>query len=107
MYQLIFYVPVSHKESVKKALFSAGAGSYKNYDSCSFETEGVGQFRPLNGSNPYIGERNKIEKVKEFRVEMIVENKKIKTVLNTLINTHPYEEVAYSIWKIIDKENLL
>jgi hypothetical protein len=107
MYQLVFYVPESHKEIVKNALFSVGAGSYKNYDLCSFETEGVGQFRPLDGSNPYIGAFDKIEKVKEYRVEMIVRDEIVKETLDTLINTHPYEEVAYSIWRLIQKDDLL
>lgn len=106
MYQLVFYVPETHKEEVKRALFNSGAGRYEDYDSCCFESEGTGQFRPLDKANPFIGNVGEIEKVKEFKVEMIVKDELIKKVTNTLIENHPYEEPAYSIWKIQTKDDL-
>ena len=53
-YKLCFYVPTSHVEQVKNAIFEAGAGHMGDYDACCFQTLGQGQFRPLEGSNPYI-----------------------------------------------------
>lgn len=100
MYQLCFYVPESHLEKVKTALFEVGAGKQGNYDSCSWETVGIGQFRPLHGSTPFVGDQNTVEQVREFRVEMIVQDKDINSVLNTLIQVHPYETPAYSVWQI-------
>ena len=97
MYKLIFYVPPSHLEQVKDACFKAGAGRYKNYDKCSWQTLGKGQFRPLNGSRPFSGKINEIESVEEFFVEMIVERNKAKAVVEALIYNHPYEEVAYQL----------
>ena len=70
MLKLIFFVPESHKEIVKEALFEIGAGSIGKYDRCSFEVEGVGQFRPSAGSD-HFWEREKLEKVREFKVEMV------------------------------------
>ncbi|HNC00548.1 MAG TPA: hypothetical protein PLS71_20045 [Leptospiraceae bacterium] len=64
MYQLVFYIPESHLEQVKEALFAKGAGSYKDYDHCSWQTPGIGQFRPLKGSNPFLGAIDNVEKVK-------------------------------------------
>ena len=78
MYKLIFFVPKKQKERVKKALFKVGAGKYKNYDKCSFETKGIGQFRALKNSKPFIGKKNIVERVKEYRVEMICKNRLIK-----------------------------
>ena len=53
MYKIEFYTPESHLETVKKAMFEAGAGHLENYDCCCWQTRGIGQFRPLEGSNPY------------------------------------------------------
>jgi hypothetical protein len=102
MYKLIFFVPKTFKEKVKNALFEKGAGKYINYDMCSFEIEGYGQFRPLDGNNAFIGKTGQIEKVSEYRVEMICKEEIIKDVIKTLIETHPYEEPAYEVYKIID-----
>lgn len=100
MYRLIFYVPKDYSEKVKEAVFLAGAGSYKNYIRCSFETLGTGQFQPIEGSSPYIGERNKLERVPEIKVEMIVKDEIIKEVVRVLKKAHPYEEPAYSVIKL-------
>lgn len=102
MYRLIFYVPKESSEEVKEAAFSAGAGSYKNYIRCSFETQGTGQFQPTEGSNPYIGEKDTLERVVEMKVEMIVREEIIKDVVRALKKAHPYEEPAYSIIKLED-----
>jgi len=102
MYKLIFFVPASHKEVVKQALFDLGAGKFANYDSCSFECEGVGQFRPIDGANPYEGELNKLEIVREFKVEMICEDGLIHEAVRVLNVVHPYEEVAFEVYKLED-----
>ena len=97
MYQLIFYVPKSHLESVKLALFDAGAGHFGDYDHCAWQTLGTGQFRPLSTSTPFVGSINHSETLEEYKVEMICETKKIKPVLQALIATHPYQTPAYSV----------
>ena len=99
-YKLVFFVPESHKETVKSALFSKGACQYQGYDSCAWESLGKGQFRPLEGSEPFQGQTNKIEKVDEYRVEMLCLRQHIKTILQTLIEVHPYEVPAYEVWPV-------
>lgn len=94
-YLLYVYVPISASENVKKALFDTGAGRYENYDQCSWESTGIGQFRPLEGSHPFLGTVNAIEKVDEMKIEMICKAEKIKEVLEKLKEVHPYEEPAY------------
>ncbi|PYF79256.1 MULTISPECIES: NGG1p interacting factor NIF3 [Marinomonas] len=95
MYSLIFYVPESHLESVKQALFSAGAGAMGDYDSCCWQVKGQGQFRPRKGATPFLGELDELEIVDEYRVEMILEDELKAGVLSALLLAHPYEEVAY------------
>ena len=55
MYKLCFYVPESHLEEVKEAVFAAGAGKMGDYDACAWQTAGQGQFRPGEGADPHIG----------------------------------------------------
>lgn len=99
MFQLIFYVPESHLETVKKAVFNTGAGRYNNYDSCCWQVEGIGQFRPADGSSPFIGKQGSLEKVPEYRVEMVVEDSLMKKAAKALVEAHPYEEPAYLVLK--------
>ena len=100
MYALIFYVPQTHAEQVKKALFAKGAGRYNNYDSCCWQVPGQGQFRPLKGSAPFLGKQGTIEHVTEYKVEMICDDAVVGDVLEELIKVHPYQEPAYAVWKV-------
>lgn len=102
MYKLNFFVPVSDKERVKQALFDLGVGRYENYECCSFETLGQGQFKPVNGASPAIGELEKLEVLPEYKVEMICNNELIKEAVRTLKEVHPYEEVAYEVFEMAE-----
>lgn len=97
LYQLIVYVPITHLEEFKDALFDAGAGQYAHYDRCSWECSGRGQFRPLNGSNPAIGTLGNVEYVEEVKIETVCRAEAIREVLIALKQTHPYEEPAYGV----------
>ena len=100
MYKICFYVPENAVDIVKQALFDAGAGQIGNYDSCSWQVLGAGQFRALEDSSPAIGEMGKIETVSEYRVEMVCEDEIIKNVIETLRQSHPYEEPAYDVVRL-------
>jgi len=106
MYQLCFYVPETHLEAVKAALFAQGAGQCNGYDQCCWQTRGEGQFRPQAGSRPYVGETQRLEKLTEYKVEMICPDDAIKNVVQSLLAVHPYEEPAYGIYKILTLEDL-
>ncbi|MDY6984008.1 MAG: YqfO family protein [Pseudomonadota bacterium] len=101
MYKLGFFVPPSHVEQVKAALFEAGAGRLGNYDSCCWQTLGEGQFRALQGSDPFVGHEGKIEKVREYRVELVCEDDKLTAVVAALRASHPYEEVAFDVVQLV------
>jgi len=100
MYKLVVFIPKSHFEQVKAAVCNAGAGRSGNYDHCTFSTEGIGTFRPLKGAKPFTGKLNKINKVKEVRLEVLVEAKALKKVIRALKSSHPYEEPAFDIYKL-------
>ncbi len=100
MYKLCFYVPESHLESVKNALFNVGAGKIGDYDSCCWQTLGQGQFRPLAGSSPFLGKQDEVETVAEYKVEMVFDDVLLNAVINALKEAHPYEEPAFDIWPL-------
>lgn len=106
MHQLFFYVPESHCEEVKLALFAKGAGRFGAYDSCSWQSAGRGQFRPLPGSSPFIGSEGRVERVEEIRVEMVVPDELLGEVVAELIRVHPYEEPAYGLYRILTADDL-
>ncbi|MCB9091725.1 MAG: NGG1p interacting factor NIF3 [Halobacteriovoraceae bacterium] len=95
MYLVYFYVPQEHKEAVKEAMFSAGAGKIGEYSHCSFEYSGVGQYLPLEDSRPFEGKKGEISKVQEVKVEMVCAKDRKNQVLEALKKSHPYEEPAY------------
>ena len=97
LYQLIVYVPTGDAENLKEALFAAGAGKYENYDRCSWECGGRGQFRPLRGANPAIGSIDTVEYVEEIKIETLCSVENLKKVLRALKENHPYEEPAYVV----------
>lgn len=100
MYKLTFYVPDTHVEPVKQAVFAAGAGRIGHYEACSWQVMGQGQFCPLKGATPFIGAANQLETVNEWRVEMVVDDAHIHNVISTLKQAHPYETPAFDVVKI-------
>ncbi len=102
MYQLCYYVPIDEAERVAAAVFQTGAGKIGDYDCCCWQTEGRGQFRPLEGSDPFLGKHGKLEKVAEFKVEMVCDAECIHAAVAALKKAHPYEEPAYHVVKLED-----
>jgi hypothetical protein len=102
MYKLCYFVPESHLEETKSALFRAGAGCIGDYDSCAWQCRGQGQFRPLDGSQPFLGESGQLETVSEYRVELVCEDSYIRAAIAALKLAHPYEEPAYDVLRMED-----
>ncbi len=96
------FIPLDKVEIVKDAMFKAGGGKYQNYDCCSFEHKGVGQFRALDGANPFVGKINEIARIEEIKVEMLCALDKINDVILAMKKAHPYEEVAYEVIELLD-----
>ena len=102
MYKICVYVPEISVEKVKSALFKAGAGRIGNYDSCCWLTEGIGQFRPLDGSNPAIGSLGEIEQVKELKIELVCTDELVQNAIQAMKEAHPYEEPAFDVWELAE-----
>ena len=97
-HKIEIYVPESHLEAVKDALFAAGAGRLGNYDKCSWQTLGTGQFRPLDGSKPFLGAKGEVEHVKEWKLELICDSTHLDSAIKAMKEAHPYETPAYQTW---------
>ncbi|MBA6116066.1 NGG1p interacting factor NIF3 [Pseudomonas putida] len=102
MYKLAFFVPASHVDVVKAAVFAAGGGRIGDYDHCAWQTLGQGQFRPLHGSQPYLGQTGQVEVVEEWKVELVVADDRVVQVVAALKHSHPYETPAYEVWRLAE-----
>ena len=98
--KLVTFVPESHVEYVRNALFNAGAGNIGNYDSCSFNLHGEGTFRANESADPFVGDIGKLHFEKEIRIETILPKFKRADVLRALLSVHPYEEPAYDFYPL-------
>lgn len=98
--KLVVFIPESHADRVREAIFNAGAGWIGQYSHCSFNLEGTGTFMPREGSVPYIGKQGKLENVQEIRVETLVPDSMRKKVIQAMLKAHPYEEVAYDLYPV-------
>ncbi|MCD7033074.1 Nif3-like dinuclear metal center hexameric protein [Metabacillus sp. GX 13764] len=98
--KLAVMVPASHTEEVKAAAAKAGAGHIGSYSHCFFSAKGEGQFLPLEGTDPYIGEQGKLEKTEELKLETIFPEEVQRAVIQAVVKAHPYEEPAYDIYPL-------
>jgi len=102
LYKLVTFVPEEAISAVDEALSDAGAGIIGDYSNCAFQTHGTGTFMPLQGAKPYVGNVCEMEKVPEIRLEMQVSQRNLKAAIEALLGAHPYEEVAYDIYPLLN-----
>jgi dinuclear metal center YbgI/SA1388 family protein len=101
--KLVTFVPPEHLEKVAAALHEAGAGQIGNYKNCSFQLEGTGVFEPGENATPFVGRQGKLERVNETRIEVILPVWRERQVLAALRQTHPYEEAAYYLSRVVNQ----
>ncbi len=101
-YKLVVFVPADHLAAVREAMAAAGAGVIGNYSHCSFAAPGRGTFLGGAGAYPAVGAAGRLEEVEEWRLEMACPADKIKGVVAAMKAAHPYEEVAYDVYRLED-----
>jgi len=99
LYKVVTFVPSEFREQVLEAMFAAGAGHTGSYSRTSFRTAGTGGFVPGPGTHPFIGEEDAMTSVEEDRVETIVSDRDLSSVLSALRTAHPYEEPAVDVFE--------
>ncbi len=102
--KIAVFVPESHEDQLREALGNAGAGSIGDYEHCSYTLSGTGRFRPTAQADPYIGESGKMEKTAESKIEVVVRKSEKDRIIREMISAHPYEEVAYDVFTLENKE---
>ncbi len=101
--KLVVFVPESHAEAVRTAIFNAGAGHIGDYDSCSYNLEGFGTFRAQVGTNPFVGAIGSIHKEPEVRIETVCESHALGRIVAAMVEVHPYEEVAWDAYPLTNE----
>ena len=102
MNKLVVFVPKTHLEDVRRAILEAGAGHLGNYSHCTFSSDGIGSFLPLEGAQPFVGECGTVHYTHEVRLETIVSDKMSRQVVKAMLKAHPYEEVAYDMIQLVN-----
>jgi hypothetical protein len=100
--KLFCFVPVTHAEAVRNAIFEAGGGHIGGYSECSFAAEGTGTFKGGEGASPFVGEPGRRHEEKEVRLEMILPAWLSRKIVGAMIRAHPYEEVAYDLVNLVN-----
>ena len=98
--KLEFFVPDSSADLVREAVFAEGGGRIGNYDSCSFNSKGLGTFTPRLGAQPAVGEIDKLQSEPETHVQVLIPDYLAGAIVTAMKNAHPYEEVAYFLSNI-------
>ena len=103
--KLVWFAPREALEVTREAVFAAGAGRIGDYERCSWYTAGTGTFLAGEGADPSIGRVGKEERVSELRVETVVPAERVTDVVAALRAAHPYEEVAFELYPLVELES--
>ncbi|HOQ09133.1 MAG TPA: Nif3-like dinuclear metal center hexameric protein [Syntrophomonadaceae bacterium] len=106
LYKLVVFVPLTHINEVREAICRAGAGFIGKYSDCTFRAQGIGTFKPGEDTDPFIGQIGQLEEVEEVRLETICPQHRLKGILDAMLEAHPYEEVAYDLYKLENQGTL-
>lgn len=104
--KIVTFVPLDSADAVREALGKAGAGQIGEYSYCSYTVTGKGRFIPSDNANPHIGSAGVAEVVEEERIEVECDRSKAKEVIEAMKTAHPYEEVAFDIYSLLEEDDL-
>jgi len=99
-WKLVVFVPASALESVREALFAAGAGRIGDYERCAWYTAGTGTFLGGEGTRPSVGEAGSEQRVTEYRLETVYPSELEADIVRALRESHPYEEPAFDLYAL-------
>ena len=104
--KIVTFAPLENADAIRQALGDAGAGQIGEYSFCSYSTVGKGRFVPSENANPHIGTSDVAEVVEEERIEVVCDRANAKRVIKAMKQAHPYEEVAFDIYPLVDESQL-
>jgi dinuclear metal center YbgI/SA1388 family protein len=100
IYKFAVYAPIQDVDKISQAIFNAGAGKIGKYTETSFQIKGEGAFKPLEGAKPFVGKIGERKVVEEIKIETIVPERNLESVILAMKKAHPYEEPAYDIYEL-------
>ena len=103
VFKFAVYVPIQHADRISEAIFKAGAGKIGKYIETSFNITGKGTFKPTEGTNPFMGRIGEREEVEETKIETVVAERDLESVVQAMKDNHPYEEPAYDVYELKTK----
>ena len=98
--KLVIYTPATHSDSIRQVMSEAGVGQIGNYSHCTFASTGIGSFKPLDGSQPFLGNVNEVELVEEVKLEGVIPTALVGSAIAKIKSVHPYEEMAYDVYAL-------
>lgn len=101
LYKIAVFVPEEQADKVRVAMTKEGAGFIGNYSDCTFNTDGTGTFLPREGTTPFVGQQGELTRVREVKIETIIDEQRKHAVINAMLKVHPYEEPAYDIYPLV------
>jgi hypothetical protein len=101
--KLVVFVPREALDTVREALFAAGAGRIGDYERCSWYTEGTGTFLGGASTSPDVGQPGREERVAELRLETVYPVERQAEVVDALREAHPYEEPAFDLYVLAER----
>jgi hypothetical protein len=104
--KIVTFVPLQNADEVREAMGRVGAGLIGEYSYCSYSVIGKGRFVPSANASPHIGKPNIAEVVDEERIEIVCDRSIAKDVISAMRKAHPYEEVAFDIYELVDESEL-
>lgn len=104
--KIVTFVPVDDADKVREVLGNAGAGQIGEYSFCSYSVLGKGRFIPSDNANPHIGQSGVAEVVEEERIEVECNRSNAKAIIQAMKSAHPYEEVAFDIYPLLEENEL-
>ena len=107
LFKLVTFVPEIHLGAVPEAVSEAGAGAIGHYTECSFSTPGTGTFLPGKDASPFSGHKGRVNEEPERRFEILVHAARLPRAIEALKKTHPYEEVAYDVVHIENRDEAI
>jgi hypothetical protein len=104
--KIVTFVPSENADEVRRALGDARAGELGEYSYCSFSSQGFGRYLPSENANPHIGSAGEFARTAEERIEVTCERQFAKHAVELMKAAHPYEEVAFDIYPLIEESEL-
>lgn len=97
--KIVVFCPKDNSNVIREVIETENVGIIGNYKGCSFSTTGEGRFTPMEGSNPFIGDKGRCETTLEEKIEFLCKKGQTRKIVEIIKSIHPYEEPVIDIFE--------